>query len=212
MERCAVASPEWADNNAVRFEASKTEAIIFFKRRSHHRCEREARVGTHRVRFNPGATRWLGVWLNSTLNLAENSKRRIGKTRQAEARLLRIVNQYGTPPAAARNPSQKLYREPCSTHRTSPGTEERRSRRSTSRASLGAFHSTPCGIVMAESGFTPVRALLNHRRARFAQRLYARPRGEQGHERVLVVRQRRAPFTAPPFHQVPRRQGRCGRR
>ena len=58
---------------------------------------------THRVRFNPGATCWLGIWLNYTLNLAENRKRGIGKTRQAEARLHRIVNQYGVPPAAARN-------------------------------------------------------------------------------------------------------------
>ena len=45
------------------------------------------------------------------------------------------------------------------------------------QAALGAFSSTPRGIVATESGFTPARALLNHRRARFAQRLYARPRG-----------------------------------
>ena len=57
----------------------------------------------HRVQFNPEATRWLGIWLDSSLNLADNRRRRIGKTRQAEARLRRIVNQYGVPPAAARN-------------------------------------------------------------------------------------------------------------
>ena len=45
------------------------------------------------------------------------------------------------------------------------------------RASLGAFQSTPRGIVAAESGFTPAKAHLNHRRARFAQRFHARPRG-----------------------------------
>ena len=45
------------------------------------------------------------------------------------------------------------------------------------RASLGAFRSTPRSTVVAESGFISARALLNHRRARFAQTLPARPRG-----------------------------------
>ena len=58
---------------------------------------------SHRVRFNPESTRWLGIWLDASLSLAENRRRRIGKTRQAEARLRRIVGQYGVPPAAARN-------------------------------------------------------------------------------------------------------------
>ena len=43
----------------------------------------------------------------------------------------------------------------------------------------------PRGIIMAESGFTPARALLDRRRARFAQRLYARPQGGQGPEEIL---------------------------
>ena len=64
---------------------------------------REIRVGSHWVRFNPEATRWLCIWLDSTLSLAENRRRRIGETRQAKARLRRIVNQYGIPPAAAGN-------------------------------------------------------------------------------------------------------------
>ena len=52
-------------------------------------------------------------------------------------------------------------------------------------ASSGAFRSTPRGIVAAESGFTPARALLNRRQARFAQRLHARPRNSQGPEEIL---------------------------
>ena len=41
---------------------------------------------------------------------------------------------------------------------------------------------------MAESGFTPARALLDHRRARFAQRLYSRPQRGQGPEEILERR------------------------
>ena len=58
LERCAATSIEWAGDNAVRFEESKTEAILFSKRRRHKRCRREIRVRvSHRVRFNPESTR-----------------------------------------------------------------------------------------------------------------------------------------------------------
>ena len=60
-------------------------------------------------------------------------------------------------------------------------------------AMLGVQPSTPRGIIMAESGFTPTRALLDHRRARFAQRLYARPPGGQGPEEIL---ERKSTLTA----------------
>lgn len=50
------------------------------------------------------------------------------------------------------------------------------------RATLGAFRSTPQGILAAESGLTLARALLDHRQARFAQRLHARPRVGEGLE------------------------------
>ena len=53
FERCAAASPEMAEDNAVRLEDLKTETILFSKRRKHKRCRREIRVGaSHRVRFN----------------------------------------------------------------------------------------------------------------------------------------------------------------
>ena len=48
-------------------------------------------------------------------------------------------------------------------------------------------------MIMAESGFTPARALLDHRRGRFAQRLYARPQGGQGPKEIL---QRVSTFTS----------------
>ena len=38
------------------------------------------------------------------------------------------------------------------------------------RSTLGAFRSTPQGIIAAESGLTPARVLLNRRQARFTQR------------------------------------------
>ena len=54
------------------------------------------------------------------------------------------------------------------------------------RPTLGAFRSTPQGIIVAESGLTPARPLLEHRQARFAHRLYARPQGGGGPEEILT--------------------------
>ena len=72
LERCMAASLQWANNNAVRFETSKTEAILFSKRRKHHRnrCDRTIRVGGQSVSFAPAATWWLGILLDSSLSLA----------------------------------------------------------------------------------------------------------------------------------------------
>ena len=55
------------------------------------------------MRFACEATRWLGIWLDASLSLKENRRRRIGNTRQAEAKLRQIVGQYGIPSASARN-------------------------------------------------------------------------------------------------------------
>ena len=193
LERCATSSLQWADRNAVRLEESKTEAIHFSRRRNHKRCRREIRVGTtHRVRFNPAATRWLGIWLDASLNLAENRRRKIGKTRQAEARLRRIVNQYGVPPAAARNLQAAIVQgtmlyasEPTWNGRGNVEREYQPAINRISRAVLGAFQTTPRGAIMAGGGFAPAGALSGHRRARFAQRHFAGPKERERPKEIL---------------------------
>lgn len=66
-------SLEWAGSNAVTFETSKTEAILFSSKRKHYRAkaEKRIRVGAQAARFARDATRWLGVWLDSALTLRE---------------------------------------------------------------------------------------------------------------------------------------------
>ena len=56
------------------------------------------------------------------------------------------------------------------------------------RASLGVRQTTPIGIVTAESGLTPARALLDHTQAHFALRLLARSQGGGGQEEILEKR------------------------
>ena len=100
LERFAQVRLERARNNAVRFK--KTD-------RSHHPLSQvqspavsKGDTGTklEGVSFARETSRWLGIWLDSALTLRENRRHRLDKTRQAEAKIRRIVNQYGAPPAA----------------------------------------------------------------------------------------------------------------
>lgn len=56
LERCAEACLRWADDNAVRFETSKTEAILFSRQRRHGRCDQGVRVGTDGTFFSGSHT------------------------------------------------------------------------------------------------------------------------------------------------------------
>ena len=56
------------------------------------------------------------------------------------------------------------------------------------RATTGTFQSTPLGIVAAESKMALARPLLDYRRAKFAQRLMARPKRYHGPEKNLERR------------------------
>ena len=162
--------PTVGRNNAMRFETSKTKAILFSRRRRHRHCQRGTRVGDQTVRFAWDVTCWLGIWRDSTLTLAENRRRKIGKARQAEARLRQIISTYWVPPAAARNlqmaiaQGAMLYAAEL-TWRGGIGVESeyKRATNRTSRATLGVFQSTPFEIATAESGLIPARELLNHR-------------------------------------------------
>ena len=117
---------------------------------------------------------------------------RIGKTGKADAKLRRIVNQYGVPPASARNLQAAIVQGTMlyaleltwNSQDKVEGLFQLAINRM-ARATLGVQPSTPRGIIMAESGFAPARALLDHRRDRFAQRLYARTQGGQGPEEIL---------------------------
>ena len=132
---------------------------------------------------------WVVLACCSSLSLVENRRRQIAKTRQAEARLRRIVSKYGVPPAATRNFQSAIVRgtmlyaaELTWNGRNGVEGEYEQAINRIGRATLGAFQSTPLGIVAAESGLTPARALLDRRQSRPAQCLHPRPRDGGGPE------------------------------
>ena len=75
------------------------------------------------VHFASEASRWLGIWLDPTLVLVENRGRRIGRMRQAEARLRRIASTYVVPPRPPGVFRWPWRRAPFSTPPSSPGME-----------------------------------------------------------------------------------------
>ena len=149
-------------------------------------------ANVRKLSHTPEATHWLDIWLDSALTLQENRRRRIGKTQQAEARIRRIVNQYGVPPASAWNlqmplvQGMMLYMAKL-TRSGQKGVEGeyQMAINRVAREALGSFRFTPQGILAAESGLTAARALLDHRQARFAERPCSRPQGGGGAEEVL---------------------------
>ena len=85
LEACAAESLRWAEGSAVRFETSKTEAVLLSRRRGHGRQRecRPIRVGDQEVHFAREATRWLGVWLDSAPTLRESRRRVLNRARKA---------------------------------------------------------------------------------------------------------------------------------
>ena len=197
LEWCAEESLRWARDNAVQFEVSKTEAILLSRKRGAVQvaAAEPVRVGSQEVPFSSEATRWLGVWMDSALTLRTSRRKALNRARAKEAAIRRLVARNGLSPAAARNLQQAiisgtmLYAQQLSwdgSKKTERETQVVLNRMG--RASLGVRQTTPLGIVAAESGLTPARALLDHTQARFAIRLLARPQGGGGQEEIMEKR------------------------
>lgn len=80
LSACARLSGEWANMNAVAFDVAKTEAVLLSRRPKHitddHRATHKIDIGLPEpIQYNGTATRWLGVWLDSKLTLADHHKR-----------------------------------------------------------------------------------------------------------------------------------------
>ena len=88
LENVAQTVLEWGTLNAVTYDTSKTDAVLFSKshRQRHNKQLREAKikVGNEKISFNKEATRWLGVWLDSQLKFTSHINERIRRARNAE--------------------------------------------------------------------------------------------------------------------------------
>jgi hypothetical protein len=188
LNKCAATCLTWAQDNAVRFEEDKTEAILFSRRREHQRGSEEAVVvGNHAAPFNEQAIRWLGFWLDPKLTLNHHHQKWLAKAKQQQARISRLCRRQGLPPGSAAN-LQKAVVQSVATY----GIELNATRRQPSRdvgrmanlqkilnqqarAATGCFRTTPVGFLMAEGGSRPAEAIVRGHEARFRTRILGRP-------------------------------------
>lgn len=106
LQKAAKAAIEWGHGNAVQFDAEKTEAVLLTRKRGRELKDQIQRakveVDGHHVAFNLDATRWLGVWLDSGLNLKVHYQTCMRKARAAEARVQHLCQSHGLAPGLAR--------------------------------------------------------------------------------------------------------------
>jgi len=84
-----MASLNWAADNGIAFGRGKTEAALFYRKRSAPTAA--IKVEGSDVPSNKEATRWLGVWLDPQLVLKEHHAIRLEKGRNAMNRLRRLT-------------------------------------------------------------------------------------------------------------------------
>ena len=155
----------------MRFEVSKTEAVLLSRKRGliHSSAAEPVRVGDRLFSFASEATRWLGVWLDSALTLRTSRYKALNRARAKKAALKRLVTKRGLALAAAHNLQQAIVSGTMLYAQQLSWDGSRKTERETQvvlnrmgRALLGVRLTTPIGIVTAESGLTPARALLCH--------------------------------------------------
>ena len=101
LEKVGRIALEWGANNAVTYDTSKTEAVLFSKARRQKLAKllkTRLRIGGETVLFKKEATRWLGVWLDSHLNFAFHVNERMKKAKAAEAQIKGPSKTYGLCP------------------------------------------------------------------------------------------------------------------
>ncbi len=96
----------WGSTNAVTYDTSKIEAVLFFKSHrqqlSRQLREVDIKVGNKKIKFNKEAIRWLGVWLDGQLKFSAHINERIRRAHIAEIQIKSLTKTYGLMPGLVR--------------------------------------------------------------------------------------------------------------
>jgi hypothetical protein len=188
LNKCTAKTLTWVEQNAVRFEEDKTEAILFSKCQEHQTdIDMKVWVSHHDIAYNRQATHWLGVWLDSKLTLSQHHHKWITKAKQQQAQIARLCRHWGLPLSSAAN-LQKAVVQSVATYGIELGTIQKnpphdktrlanlqKVLNQQARAATGCFRTTPIGFLIAEGGSRPATAIVRGRQERFKARILARP-------------------------------------
>jgi hypothetical protein len=89
LERIAGDAMRWGSDNKVEFEVSKTEVLVFSRRRKVLRTAKDAviRIGEQSFTIKQGATKWLGFWLDPKLSFKTHFENRMASAKGALQRV-----------------------------------------------------------------------------------------------------------------------------
>ena len=186
LENVAKAVLEWGKQNAVTYDVSKTEAVLFSKshrqRLSKQLREAKIKVGDEKISFNKEATRWLGIWLDSQLKFTSHINERVKRARTAEILIKGLTKTHGLVPGLVRRiqlsvvQSTALYGAELwwkgqKNHEQT--IQQMLSRQA--RSITGMYLSTPIHPLLCEAGLTPASIILDTRQRLYGYRLLSLP-------------------------------------
>ena len=180
LERGARQAILWGKKNVVTFETGKTEAILLSRSRRHwkDKTRESILVDDCRVGYNRGATRWLGIWIDSRLSFRENTEKATARARKAETRLSSFMRRNGVPPLSARHlqeaivGSTLMYGSEVTWRGQKFMTDSiQRAINRMTRSSLGTLGSTPVHFLQTMGGSMPAESRLQFRQSCYAGRL-----------------------------------------
>lgn len=192
LESIAAQAIEWGAANKVEFEVSKTEVLIFSKKRKFLQAAKQAtvRIGEHACPINQGATKWLGFWLDSKLTFKTHFEKRITSAKGALQAVASLSRRNG-------GLSISLMRRVVIAAVSSValfGAEvwwrgqkdlERRLQlllNSQARAITGLLKSTPITFLLESACLPYAGDLLDQRQTRFAARALSAARDHPTHQ------------------------------
>jgi ribonuclease HI len=213
LQEAAQVAIEWGESNLVQFEAKKTEAVLFTRKRGQELRNQIQRarimVGGHSVSFNSEATRWLGIWLDAGLTLKVHYQTRLRKARNAESRVRSLCRMQGLAPGlvhriqVAAVQSVALYgAELWWRGQKDQLTGMQRMINRQARAITGMLKTTPIGLLNREAGLTPAEVLLEGRQLRYTARLLGLPEDSPARS-ILPVSFREGDQHAQPGEHTP---------
>jgi hypothetical protein len=180
LERIAVDTMQWGSDNKVEFEVSKTEVLLFSRRRKVLRAATEAvvRIGEQAFAIKQEATKWLGFWLDPKLLFKTHFENRMASAKGALQRVTSLSNSNG-------GLSVSLMRRVVVAAVTSValygseiwwrGQQDRVNKlqlllNRQARAITGLLRSTPLVFLRDQACLPPARDLLDQRQTRYAIR------------------------------------------
>ena len=97
LERIAGDAMRWGSNNKVEFEVSKTEVLVFSRRRKDLRAAKDAviRIGEQTSAIERGATEWLDFWLDPKLSFKTHFENRMASAKRALQRVASLSRSNG---------------------------------------------------------------------------------------------------------------------